>query len=45
MAYFDPLKETELWIDASPVGLGAILSQYNKIALYNSIIPKHRGNV
>ena len=26
MAYFDPSKETELWVDASPVGLGAILS-------------------
>ena len=36
MAYFDPSKETELWVDASPVGLGAILSQDNKIVAYAS---------
>ena len=27
MAYFDPSKETELWVDASPVVSGAILFQ------------------
>ncbi|MCG8046730.1 MAG: RNase H-like domain-containing protein [Candidatus Thiodiazotropha endolucinida] len=36
MVYFDPSKETELWVDASPVGLGAILSQDNKIVAYAS---------
>ena len=27
MAYYDPKKETELLVDASPVGLGALLAQ------------------
>uniref|UniRef100_A0A3Q3ECH9 ribonuclease H n=1 Tax=Labrus bergylta TaxID=56723 RepID=A0A3Q3ECH9_9LABR len=31
MSYFDPSKETELVVDASPVGLGAILSQKDEI--------------
>ena len=30
MAYFDINKQTELWVDASPIGLGAILSQVDK---------------
>uniref|UniRef100_A0A672G681 Reverse transcriptase RNase H-like domain-containing protein n=1 Tax=Salarias fasciatus TaxID=181472 RepID=A0A672G681_SALFA len=30
MSYFDPEKHTELVVDASPVGLGAILYQLNK---------------
>ena len=36
MAYFDPSKDTELWVDASPVGLAAILCQGNKIVAYAS---------
>ena len=36
MAYFDPYKETELLVNASPVGLAAILSQENKIVSYAS---------
>lgn len=36
MSYFDPSKETELWVDGSPVGLGAILCQENKIVAYAS---------
>lgn len=30
MSYFDPTKDTELVVDASPVGLGAILYQLGK---------------
>ena len=30
MAYFDPNRETELNVNASPVGLGAILPQKDK---------------
>ena len=30
MAYFDPAKDTELIVDASPVGLGAILYQSDR---------------
>lgn len=30
MSYFDPVKDTELDVDASPVGLGAILYQRQK---------------
>ena len=30
MAYFDPNKETEIVVDASPVGLAAMLTQRNR---------------
>ena len=30
MAYFDPANDTELIVDASPVGLGAILYQSDR---------------
>jgi transposase InsO family protein len=36
MAYFDVSKEIELLVDASPVGLGAILTQEGKIIQYAS---------
>ena len=36
MAYFDPNKETHLHVDGSPTGLGAILSQDNKVIAYAS---------
>ena len=36
MTYFDPTKYTEIWVDASPVGLGAILMQDDKIVSYAS---------
>ena len=31
MAYFDPNKQSVLLVDASPVGLGAMLIQNNKV--------------
>ena len=31
MAYFDPRKKTVLLVDASPVGLGAVLTQDGKV--------------
>jgi hypothetical protein len=31
MSYFDPNKETMLIVDASPVGLAALLTQEGKI--------------
>ena len=34
MAYFDPNKGTVLIVDASPVGLAALLTQDNKIIAY-----------
>ncbi|XP_073509147.1 tumor necrosis factor alpha-induced protein 8-like protein 3 isoform X1 [Phyllobates terribilis] len=37
MAYFDPLKSTELIVDASPVGLGAILTQVSKAGNVSTI--------
>ena len=36
MAYFDPQKPTDVIVDASPVGLGAILAQQGKIISYAS---------
>ena len=36
MAYFDPHKETVLLVDASPVGLGAVLMQDGKVVSYAS---------
>ena len=36
MSYFDPAKETQLCVDASPAGLAAIMSQDNKIIAYAS---------
>ena len=36
MAYFDPKKDTNILIDTSPVGLGAVLTQNGKILCYAS---------
>ena len=36
MAYFDPTCETQVLVDASPVGLGALLVQGGKIVSYGS---------
>ena len=36
MAYFNPNEETHLLVDASPVGLGAILTQGGKVVCYAS---------
>ncbi|CAC5394863.1 unnamed protein product [Mytilus coruscus] len=36
MSYFDPNKETMLIVDASPVGLAGLLTQYGKIIAYAS---------
>ena len=36
MAYFNPAKQTEVLVDASPVGVGAILAQEGKIIAYAS---------
>ena len=36
MTYFDPNKVTNILVDASPVGLGAVLSQNGKILCYAS---------
>ena len=36
IAYFDPNKDTNILVDASPVGLGAVLTQNGKILCYAS---------
>ena len=36
MAYFDPNKKTVLFVDATPVGLGARLTQSGKVISYAS---------
>ena len=36
MAYFNPAKQTEVFVDASPVGVDAILAQEGKIIAYAS---------
>lgn len=36
MSYFDPRKETEIIVDASPVGLGGLLMQEGKVISYAS---------
>ena len=36
MSYFNPRKNTELWVDASPDGVSGILIQDNKIIAYGS---------
>ena len=36
MSYFNPAQETEVIVDASPVGLGGLLAQDNKVTSYAS---------
>ena len=36
MAYFDPELDTEIEVDASPVGLAGILTQAGKVIAYGS---------
>lgn len=36
MAYFDPTCETEVFVDASPVGLGSLLVRNGKMVIYGS---------
>lgn len=36
MAYFNPAKSTKILVDASPVRLGAVLTQEGKITSYAS---------
>ena len=34
MSYFNPVRETEVIVDASSVGLGGLLAQDNKVISY-----------
>ena len=43
MAYFDPSKNSILLVDASPVGLGAVLTQDGKVISYASKSPLKCG--
>ena len=45
MAYFNPAKQTEVLVDASPVGVGAILAQEGKIIAYASRADRCRTEV
>ena len=36
MAYYDPQKDSEIIVDASPVGLGAIFVQNGRVVSYAS---------
>ena len=36
MSYFNPTQETEVIVDASPVGLGGLLAQDGKVIRYAS---------
>ena len=36
MTYFDPAKSIDIYVDASPVGVSAILTQNNKVLAYGS---------
>jgi len=38
MAYFDPSKSTELIVDASPVGLGAMLTQRTNVSEEHQVV-------
>ena len=40
MLYFDPQKLTEIIVDASPVGLGGLLVQEDKVLSYDSPVPE-----
>ncbi|GFO17916.1 hypothetical protein PoB_004442100 [Plakobranchus ocellatus] len=36
MAYFDPKKQTDILVDASPCGLGAMITQDGRVICYES---------